>query len=146
MHQLQNILNSKWWQHIPDEFLWEKSKLPGMYDIFTLHNLKWSSPLKRLKNCRLPKQILYSHLLEESRKTGRPKFRHKDTIERDLRVTNIHSDNWQYLSENSKYWRQKKKKKNQQDLVIGYDGELVVVVYNIKTDITKNFRFHGLMV
>ena len=42
MCPLLKILNVKWWLHIPNKFILEKSKLPGMYDILTQHNLRWA--------------------------------------------------------------------------------------------------------
>ena len=81
---LCKILNVKWWQHTSKKFILEKSKLSVMYDMFTQRNLKWAIHLNRLEGCRLLKQILYSQLREESRKTGRPKIRHKDIIKRSL--------------------------------------------------------------
>ena len=93
MRHLYKILNVKWWQHIPNKFILEKSKLPCMYVILTQCNLRLAGHLNRLEDSRLSKQILYSQLRERSYKTRRPKFRHKYIIKRNRRVMNNPFDN-----------------------------------------------------
>ena len=39
------ILSVKWWQYIQNEFIVEKSKLPGMYDKLAQQNLRWAGHL-----------------------------------------------------------------------------------------------------
>ena len=96
----------------------ENSKIPGMHEILAQHNLRWAGHLNRLENSRLLKQILR----EGSLKTGRLKLRHKDIIKRNMGVRNIALDNWQYLSKNRKTGV-----KNQRDIIIGYDEQLVLL-------------------
>ena len=88
MYCLSKKLIIKGQQFIPNKFLQEKSKLPGMYNILAHHNLRWSGDLNRLKNSKLPKQIQYSQLRQGSHKAGRTKLWHKD-IKRNREVINI---------------------------------------------------------
>ena len=52
----------KWWQRIRNKLILERYKLPGKYSILAKLKLKWAAHLKRLKNKRPLKQILYSQL------------------------------------------------------------------------------------
>ena len=61
---------------------------------------------------------------DQVNKTGRPKLRYKEIMKRNLEAMNNHLDKWQYLSKNFL----KIEEKYQQDVIIRYDGQLVVVV------------------
>ena len=127
MCHLGKILNVKWWLHIPNKSILEKSKLPRMYDILVQCNLKWGGQLNRLEDSRLPKQMLYSQLREGSCKTSWPKLRYKHIIKRNLEVMNIPLDNWQYRSKNWKKWR-KKSTGHHRILWIWYDLSMLEIL------------------
>ena len=91
------------------QFIQEKSKFTGIYDILAHHSQRWVSHLNRLEDNRVPKQILYL-----SHKTGRPKNRYKDIIKRNLEVINIPLENWQYMSKN---WSQKISRASSSDMM-----------------------------
>jgi hypothetical protein len=54
---------------------------------------------------RLPKQILYSQLSSGFRKKGRPHLWFKDTIKRNLKLSDIKTASWQSLSQQRAKWR-----------------------------------------
>ena len=88
MHFLCQILNVKQWQHIPNELIQKKSKLPCMYNIIAQQDQRRVGHLNRLEDSRLPKYILYilfSQLSEGSHKISGPKLKRKDIIKGKMR-------------------------------------------------------------
>ena len=49
-----------------------RANLPCMADILIERNLRWVGHVHRMKNDRLPRQLLYSQLKEGKRNQGRP--------------------------------------------------------------------------
>ena len=68
--------------------------LTSMDDLLIRKNLRWTGHLMRMSPDRLPKQVLYSQLSSGQRKRGRPRLRFKDTIKRNLKMSDIKSDSW----------------------------------------------------
>ena len=59
---------------------------PSKEDLLIRKNLRWTGHLMRMSPDRLPKQIIYSQLSSGHRMRGRPRFRFKDTIKRNLKL------------------------------------------------------------
>ena len=68
----------------------KKSGLSSLYGTLTQRNLRWAGHVDRLPNTRIPKQVLYSQLVEGSRGIGRPWLRFKDIIKRNLKDKDIY--------------------------------------------------------
>ena len=95
-----------------------------MYNIPAECNLKWNGHLNRREDSTLTKQILYFKLREGSRRTRRPKPRHKQFFKRDTEAMNILLENWQYLSKNVKIYR-----KNQVNIYIYIYTQISIYMY-----------------
>lgn len=59
----------------------------------------------RMVNDRIPKDILYSVLIDGKKGVGRPYLRFKDVCKRDFMATNISVDNWERLAMDRKLWK-----------------------------------------
>lgn len=105
MRHLRQILSIKWWDYISNDKVLKKANLPSVYDILIHRNLRWAGHLNRLDNNRIPKQVLYSQLVEGSRGIGRPRLRFRDTVKRNLKDLNIQIGSWQKISLDRPKWR-----------------------------------------
>lgn len=115
MRHLRQILGVKWWHHVSNQTILEKTNMPSMYEILIQRNLRWAGHLSRLDNSRLPKQILYSQLREGSRGIGRPKLRYKGTIKRNLKRKGIPQGSWDRKAQNRLLWRDLVRRKSSSD-------------------------------
>jgi len=50
-----------------------------MYTLLRQRRLRWLGHVHRMKDGRIPKDLLYGELAEGKRPTGRPLLRYKDT-------------------------------------------------------------------
>ena len=106
MSQLRQILSVKWWHFISNMKILQKTNMSSLYDTLIQRNLRWAGHINRLDNNRIPKQVLYSQLVDGSRGIGRPRLRFKDTIKRNLKDKEISLGRWQKLSLDRPRWRQ----------------------------------------
>ena len=83
----------------------ERTGLPSIEDLLIRKNLRWTGHLMRMSPDRLPKQVLYSQLSSGHRKRGRPRFRFKDTIKRNLKLRDRNVDSQTPLSHQRDKWR-----------------------------------------
>ena len=77
----------------------ERTGLPSMEDLLIRTNLRWTGHLMRISPDRLLKQVLYYQLSSDHRKRGRPRFRFKDTMKRNLKLRDIKTNSWTSLSQ-----------------------------------------------
>ena len=54
---------------------------------------------------RIPKSMLYSKLVDGTRKRGRPTLCFKDVCKHDLKSLNVGTDNWEELANDRDKWR-----------------------------------------
>ena len=106
MSQLRQILSVKWWHFMSNVKVLKKSGMSSLYETLIQRNLRWAGHVNRLPNTRIPKQVLYSQLVEGSRGIGRPRLRFKDTIKRNLKDKDISLGTWQKLTQDRPRWRQ----------------------------------------
>ena len=59
----------------------------------------------RMKDGRIPKDMLYAELAEGKRATGRPHLRFNDVCKRDLKAIGIEVENWVKLAHDRNNWR-----------------------------------------
>ena len=105
VRHLRSILRITRMDKVTNKDILERSGLPSMEDLLIRKNLRWTGHLMRMSPDRLPKQILYSQLSSGHRKRGRPRLRFKDTIKRNLKLTDIKTDSWTSLSKQWDKWR-----------------------------------------
>lgn len=63
--------------------------LPSVTDTLISRGLSWLGHVYRMSEGRLPKQLLYSRLLDGQRNQGRPLLRFKDITKRNMKWRNI---------------------------------------------------------
>ena len=99
------ILWVKWWHFMSNVKVLKKSGMSSLYETLIQRNLRWAGHVNRLPNTRIPKQVLYSQLVEGSRGIGRPRLRFKDAIKRNLKDKDISLGTWQKLTQDRPRWR-----------------------------------------
>lgn len=105
MRQLRTIMNVTWKDKITNVEILRRAGLPSMADILIQNNLRWLGHVHRMRNDRLPRQLLYSQLCEGKRNIGRPRLRFKDVAKRNMKWRNINPNQWQQMASNRSAWR-----------------------------------------
>ena len=72
------IMKITWQNKITNVDILSRAGLPSMEDILIEKGLRWLGHVHRMKNNRLPRQLLYSQLSKGLRNRGRPNLRFKD--------------------------------------------------------------------
>lgn len=102
---LRRILGINWEDKITNTSVLEQTNSHSMYLLITQRRLRWIGHVRRMKDGRIPKDILYGELATGHRPVGRPALRYKDVLKRDLKTTGISLDTWEPLAENRRAWR-----------------------------------------
>lgn len=102
---LRRILGISWQDHISNNDILKRAGMLSMFALLTQRRLRWLGHVTRMKDGRLPKDILYGELATGSRPTGRPSLRYKDVCKRDLKVGGIVPACLESLAEDRSSWR-----------------------------------------
>ena len=105
MRQLRDILKISWRDKIANAKILRLTDLPHMADMLIQKNLRWIGHVHRMERSRLPRQLLYSQLVEGKRNQGRPRLRLKDVMKRNLKRRDINVTTWKQLADNRPAWR-----------------------------------------
>ena len=76
-----------------------------MYTLIRQRRLRWLGHVRRMEDCRIPKDILYGELVLGRRTTGRPHLRYKDVCVRDMKDVVIDTMSWEGLASDRTKWR-----------------------------------------
>ena len=76
-----------------------------MFTLLKERRLRWLDHVWRMKDGRLPKNILYGKLVDGSRAIGRTLHRFKDVCKRDLKTCGIDVVNWEVFCTDRNEWR-----------------------------------------
>ena len=79
--------------------------LPSMYTLLRQRRLRWLGHVHRMKDGRIPKDLLYGELVEGERPKGRPLLRYSDVCKRDLKALDIDVDSWETLASDRVSWK-----------------------------------------
>ena len=82
-----------------------RTGLTTMYFTLSQRRLRWLGHILRMGNEQIPKSMLYSELVNGTRKRGRPTLRFKDVCKRDLKCLNVGTDKWEELANYRDKWR-----------------------------------------
>ena len=77
-----------------------------MYALLSQRKLRWPGHICRMKDGRIPKDILYGEMATGSRATGRPFLSYNDVCRRNLRKMAMDEDLWEELAADRGAWRQ----------------------------------------
>ena len=76
-----------------------------MYTLLRQRRLRWLGYVYRMKDGRIPKDILYGEFAEGDRPIGLPLLRYSDVCKRDLKALNIDVDSWETLASDRVAWK-----------------------------------------
>ena len=123
---LRKILRVSWKDHVPNQEILRRAKLPGIEAMLNLAQLRWSGHVSRMNPDRLPKQLFYAELATGKRHVGGQRKRYKDTLKSTLKAYNIPVNKWQELAQDRLAWRtaaRKSSKLFEEDRLQKLDGK-----------------------
>ena len=82
MRHLRPRISIKWQDKLSNNEILERSNMTGVKAMIMAAQLRWSGHIIRMKDCRLPKKILYGELREGKRPLGDQKKHFKITWSR----------------------------------------------------------------
>ena len=99
------ILGITWKDKVTNKVVLEKAGIPSLYTLLKQRRMRWLGHVTRMKDDRIPKDLLYGELATGKRPTGRPQLRFKDVCKRDLQVLGINTDSWEVTATDRDAWR-----------------------------------------
>ena len=81
----------------------EKAGIPS-YTLLKERHMRWLGHVTRMKDGRIPKDLLYGELATGKRPTGRPQLRFKNVCKRDLQALGINADSWEVTATDIDAW------------------------------------------
>ena len=75
------------------------------YTLLKQRRMRYLGHVTRMKDGRIPKDLLYGELATGKRPTGRPQLRFKDVCKRDLQALGINTDSWEITATDRDVWR-----------------------------------------
>ena len=105
MRCLRRLLGITWQDRVRNEDVLERAGTRSMNCILKQKRLRWLGHICRMKDGRIPKDLLFGELATGSRPLGRPNLRFKDICKRDLKDCGIEPADLQSASSNRSKWR-----------------------------------------
>ena len=105
MRSLRRILGIKWHDKVTNTEVLEEAGMLSIHLQLCKRRLRWLGHVWRMKDGRIPKDLLFAELQDGKRKVGRPLLRYKDIIKRDLKTTDIDHTTWEKAAEDRDNWR-----------------------------------------
>ena len=94
-----------WHNKVTNKVLLEKAEIPNLYPFLKQRLMRWVGHMTRMKDGRIPKDILYGELATGKRPTGRPQLRFKDVCKRDLQALGLNTDSCKVSATDKDAWR-----------------------------------------
>ena len=79
--------------------------MQSVHTLLNLAQLRWTGPVTRMPDERLPKTVFYGELQEGKRSQGGQKKRYKDTLKVSLKDFDIPTESWEQAAEDRTQWR-----------------------------------------
>ena len=108
MRCLRRILGITWQVKVTNKVVPERAGIPSLYTLLKQRRMRWLGHVTRMKDGRIPKDLLYGELATGKRPTGRPQLRFKDVCKRDLQALGINTDSWEVTATDRDAWRHSK--------------------------------------
>ena len=102
---LRHILNIGWASKIPDTQVLETADVLSIEAVIHRHRLRWTGHLIRMKDNRIPKQMLYGELVNGKRPQQKPRLRFKDCVKASLKDCVINDTYWESSACHRSRWR-----------------------------------------
>ncbi|KAK0142398.1 Craniofacial development protein 2 [Merluccius polli] len=103
---LRRILRITWEDRRTNTSVLEEACVSTITAIIAQFQLRWTGHVIRMPDSRLPKQVLYSQLVQGKRAPGGQKRRYKDNIKDNLKKCHICLKTWEATARNRAAWRQ----------------------------------------
>ena len=100
-------MNIHWAEYRTNNSVHEQSGIPSIEALLVKNNLRWIGHVIRMKNHRLPKQLLYGELSAGKRKQGGQRKRFKDNLKHYLKCCFFDLNTWKYCAKDRAKWRAK---------------------------------------
>jgi len=105
MHCLRRNLGITWQDKVSNKVELEKVGIPSLYTLLKQRRMRWLGHVIRMKDGRIPKDLLCGELAARKRPTGRPQPRCKDVCKQDLQALGINTDSWEATATDRDAWR-----------------------------------------
>ena len=92
------------WERRHNRDLPQLSGQPYIQDVVRSRRLRWAGHCARMPDQRLPKILLHG-TVEGRRPVGRPRYRWKDNIKKDIEEITQQQTDWQQEAQNRGLWR-----------------------------------------
>ena len=104
---LKRILSTSWQDRILNKKILKEAKTENMFSLLKERGLRWLGHVRRMKDGRLPKDILYSELADGNKAIDRPLLRSKKVCKHYLKTCGIDMANWEVLvyATNRFFWQ-----------------------------------------
>ena len=102
---LRRIMHIKWQDKISNVEVLRRANTVGMEAFLMKSQLRWIGHIVRMRDDRLPKQILYSQIADSKRLPGRQLLRYKDNLQTTLKKCHIDTACWENLCADRTSWR-----------------------------------------
>ena len=102
---LRKLLKIKWQDRIPDTEVLKRAGMQSTHTLLKLAQFRWTGPVTRMPDERLPKKILHGERQVGKRSHGGQKKRYKDTLNASLKDFNIPTESWEQIAQDRTKWR-----------------------------------------
>ena len=99
------ILGITWQDRVTNKVVLEKAGIPSLYTLLKQRRMRWLGHVTRMRDGRIPKDLLYGELATGKKPTGRPQLRFKDVCKQDLQAFGINTDSWEVTAPDRDAWR-----------------------------------------
>jgi hypothetical protein len=107
MQCLRRILGLRWQDNISNNDVLEMANITTVFFMLRLRRLRWLGHTKRMKNGRIPKNLIYGEFKMGKRSRGRLLLRYTDVCKLDMQDTNIDLVAWEQEAIDRVAWRGK---------------------------------------
>ena len=99
------ILGISWQDKVCSTDVLTRAGLPSMYTQLRQCRLRWLGHVHRMKDDRIPKDLLCGELARGRRTTGRLHLCYRDVCKKDTKDLDINTKSWEALSSERTKWR-----------------------------------------
>ena len=96
----------KWWHRISNSEVLQRAKSTTIETMLPGNCLRWLGHVSRMKDDRIPKQLLFGELARGTRDRGRHRKRWKDCAKDNLKSFNIDYNSWYSQTQDRARWQQ----------------------------------------
>ena len=82
----------------------ERANMNSMPAIICNRRMRWLGHVRRMDKGRIPKDLLYSELIEGTRPVGRPRLRFKYVCKKDMKTCHINTNTWEACPKDCVTW------------------------------------------